>query len=158
MSFVLHPYRRFPVQRFAIWYEGETSFILLAKTLISAVIMATAVSCASARSSLSTDGSHAQAGSEPIVQQTVAVHPQEIDEIFFNPGMGFADFHFGIGNPLPPSQHPRSTVAYVRWSWADLEPAEGQYNFGLVDDVIQQAKAIGETLAFRRPKLSKTGH
>jgi len=157
MSFVLHPYRPFSVQRFAIWYEGEASLILLAKTLISAVIMATEVSCASARSNLPTKGSHAQAGSEPIALQTVTVHPQEIDEILFNPGMGFADFHFGIGSPLPPSQHPRSTVAYIRWSWADLEFAEGQYNFSLVDDAIHRAKAIGETLAFRIVAETKTG-
>jgi len=103
MSFVLHPYRRFPVQRFA-------------KTLISAVIMATAVSCASARFSLLTEGSHAPAGSEPIVQRTVTVHPQEIDEILYNPGMGFADFHFGFGHPMTREEHPRSTVAYFRWS------------------------------------------
>ena len=81
---------------------------------------------------------------------TVTVQPTEIDDILYNPGMGFADFHLGFGNPpLPPSQHPRPTVAYFRWSWADLEPAEGQYDFVLVDSVIAQAKAKGETLAFR---------
>ena len=79
MSFGPYPYRRFPVQRFA-------------KILISAWIMTTAVSCASTRSGLATDGSHADAGSEPIAQRTMTVHPQEIDEILTNPGMGFADF------------------------------------------------------------------
>jgi hypothetical protein len=39
---------------------------------------------------------------------TVTVQPTEIDDILYNPGMGFADFHLGFGNPpLPPSQHPR---------------------------------------------------
>ena len=81
---------------------------------------------------------------------TVTVQPTEIEDILYNPGMGFADFHLGFGNPpLPPRQHPRPTVAYFRWSWADLEPAEGQYYFALVDSVIAQAKAKGETLAFR---------
>ena len=150
MSFVLHPHRRFPVQRFAIWYEGEGSLILLAKTLLSAVIMATAVSCASARSSLPTEGSQAQLGSESIAQRTVTVHPQEIDEILLNPGMGFADFHFGqFGHPMTREEYPRSTVAYFRWSWAELEPVEGEYNFSLADRVIEQAKAKGESLAFR---------
>ena len=46
-------------------------------------------------------------------------------------------------------EYPRTTVAYFRWSWATLEPAEGAYNFDLVDRVIEQAKAKGETLAFR---------
>ncbi|MDF0642734.1 MAG: DUF4832 domain-containing protein [Nitrospira sp.] len=79
----------------------------------------------------------------------VTVHPTEIDDILYNPGMGFADFHFGFDHPPSLSQYPRSTVAYFRWSWADLEPAEGVYNFEFVDQVIEQAKAKGETLAFR---------
>jgi hypothetical protein len=70
--------------------------------------------------------------------------------------MGFADFHFDIGSPLPFSQHPRSTVAYVRWYWPDLEPAERQYDFGRVDSVIEQARAMRETLAFRIMTAPKT--
>jgi hypothetical protein len=89
-------------------------------------------------------------------ERTVTVRPTEIDDILYNPGIGFADFHFGIGSPLPPSQYPRSTVAYVRWYWAELEPAEGQYDFGRVDSVIAQAKALGETLAFRIMTSPKT--
>jgi hypothetical protein len=79
----------------------------------------------------------------------VTVRPVEIDEILYNPGMGFADFHFGFGHPPPADHYPRSTVAYFRWSWADLEPAEGQYAFEFVDRIIEQAKAKGERLAFR---------
>lgn len=79
----------------------------------------------------------------------ITVHPNEIDDILDNPGMGFADFHFGFGHPPSYDQYPRSTVAYFRWSWADLEPAEGRYNFAFVDRVIEQAKSKGESLAFR---------
>lgn len=79
----------------------------------------------------------------------ITVHPAEVGDVLYNPGMGFADFHFGFDHPPSLSQYPRSTVAYFRWSWADLEPAEGEYNFQLVDDVIAQARAKGETLAFR---------
>ena len=79
----------------------------------------------------------------------VTVRPVEIDDVLYNPGMGFADFHFGWGTPPPPSEYPPQTVAYFRWTWDELEPSEGQYNFGLVDDVIAQASARGETLAFR---------
>jgi hypothetical protein len=77
------------------------------------------------------------------------VTPREIDDVLYNPGIGFADFHFGFGNPPSPSEHPRETVAYFRWAWADLEPFEGRYNFEFVDEVIRQAKAKGETLGFR---------
>ena len=80
---------------------------------------------------------------------TVTVRPVETSDVLYNPGMGFADFHFGWGHPPPPNQYPPQTVAYFRWTWDVLEPSEGQYNFGLVDNVIRQAKAKGETLAFR---------
>ena len=53
---------------------------------------------------------------------TVTVEPVETDEILANPGMGFADFHGGA--PSPP-EHPNTTVAYYRWTWAALEPTDG---------------------------------
>jgi hypothetical protein len=77
------------------------------------------------------------------------VYPGEIKDVLYNPGMGLADCHFGFGHPPSADQHPRQTVVYFRWSWADFEPAEGQYAFDFVDHVIQQAKARGEKLAFR---------
>ena len=87
----------------------------------------------------------------------ISVHPKEINDVLYNPGIGFADFHFGWGNPPPPSEYPRQTVAYVRWSWADLEPEEGRYNFDFVDNVINTAKAKGETLGFRIVTEYRTG-
>ena len=79
----------------------------------------------------------------------ITVHPHESDEVLVNPGMGFADFHFGFGRSMTREEYPPSSVAYFRWSWADLEPSEGEYNFDLVDQVIEQAKGKNETLAFR---------
>jgi hypothetical protein len=79
----------------------------------------------------------------------VTVRPIEIRDVLYNPGMGFADFHFGSGNPPAPGDYPPQTVAYFRWTWDELEPSEGQYNFDLVDNVIRLAKEKGETLAFR---------
>ncbi len=87
----------------------------------------------------------------------VTVQPREIDDVLDNPGMGFADFHFGFGHPPKADEYPHTTVAYFRWPWAELEPAEGQYNFALVDGVIAQAKAKGETLAIRIVSEYKTG-
>ncbi|HNA47263.1 MAG TPA: DUF4832 domain-containing protein [Nitrospira sp.] len=90
-------------------------------------------------------------------EKLVTVQPREIDDVLDNPGMGFADFHFGFGHPPKPDEYPHTTVAYFRWPWAELEPAEGQYNFALVDGVIAQAKAKGETLAIRIVSEYKTG-
>lgn len=80
---------------------------------------------------------------------TTSVSPVESTEILYNPGMGFADFHFGWGRTLSLSQYPTSRVAYFRWTWAELEPSPGQFNFALVDNVITQAKARKERLSFR---------
>jgi hypothetical protein len=85
-------------------------------------------------------------------QTRITVHPVEIDDTLYNPGMGIADFQFGAGwgkPPPTPSEYPPQTVAYFRWTWDQLEPSDGRYNFDLVDNVIRQAKAKGETLAFR---------
>ena len=68
--------------------------------------------------------------------KAVTVQPREIDAVLDNPGMGLADFHFGFGHPPSTEEYPHATVAYFRWPWAELEPAEGQYNFALVDQVI----------------------
>ncbi len=89
--------------------------------------------------------------------KAVTVQPREIDAVLDNPGMGLADFHFGFGHPPSTEEYPHATVAYFRWPWAELEPAEGQYNFALVDQVIAQAKAKGETLAIRIVSEYKTG-
>ncbi|MDR4472418.1 MAG: beta-galactosidase [Nitrospira sp.] len=61
------------------------------------------------------------------------------------------------GHPPEADEYPHTTVAYFRWPWAELEPAEGQYNFALVDGIIAQAKAKGETLAIRIVSEYKTG-
>jgi hypothetical protein len=83
------------------------------------------------------------------VEPTVTVYPREIKDVLYNPGMGLADFHFGFGHPPSTDQYPRQTVAYFRWSWAELEPEEGRFAFDFVDQIISHAKAKGETLAFR---------
>jgi hypothetical protein len=90
-------------------------------------------------------------------EPTVTTHPKEITDVLYNPGMGLADFHFGFGHPPTIDQYPRQTVAYFRWSWADLEPEEGRYAFDFVDRIIREAKAKGETLAFRFMTEYKAG-
>ncbi len=82
-------------------------------------------------------------------QITRTVEPVEIADVLFNPGIGLADFHFGWGHPPSPEEYPQQTVAYFRWTWAELEPTEGNYNYSLIDETIAQAKAKGETLGFR---------
>ena len=103
--------------------------------------------------SLGTSAHDDSAQAEPMV----TAHPREIKDVLYNPGMGLADFHFGFEHPPSTDQYPRQTVAYFRWSWADLEPEEGKYAFDFVDRIISQAKGKGETLAFRIVTEYKAG-
>ena len=126
--------------------------MLAGKTSI-AIIMA-ALFCAQPDILESHEG---EALKQSLARSTITVHPQESHEVLINPGIGFADFHFGFGRSITREEYPPSSVAYFRWSWADLEPFEGEYNFGLVDEIIQQAKAKNETLAFRIISHYKNG-
>jgi len=96
----------------------------------------------------------------------VTVYPTRIDGVLINPGMGFADFHFGWWCNLPPvtytpeecatraldnwpENYPRAGTAYFRWHWRDIEPTREQIDFDMIDTAIQSANALGETLSFR---------
>src|SRR5687768_12342603 len=76
-------------------------------------------------SSTASNAPPASDGPEPSVsplqspEKTVTVRPREIDDILYNPGMGFTDFHFGFGHPPPVEAYPHATVAYFRWPWAE---------------------------------------
>ena len=51
----------------------------------------------------------------------------------------------------------KSGSAYMRWTWSDLEPLEGQYAFDMVDDWLRRCRDDNQALAFR-VMLSWPGH
>jgi len=74
--------------------------------------------------------------------------PAETDALFANPGMGWQTFHtFSDEDPnlagLP------SGAAYFRFYWHDLEPREGEIDFGRIDDLLAHARRAGQKLGFR---------
>lgn len=104
----------------------------------------------------------------------VTVHPTGIDDVLTNPGMGFADFHFGWWCNLPPTtfspqecadrvrdnwpeNYPVAGTAYFRWHWRDLEPVRGQVDFEMIDRALQSANALAETLGFRVMVIDEGG-
>ncbi|MBW2453539.1 MAG: DUF4832 domain-containing protein [Deltaproteobacteria bacterium] len=104
----------------------------------------------------------------------VTVEPTTIDDVLFNPGMGFADFHFGWWCNLPPitysaaecaarvldhwpENYPSAGTSYFRWNWRQLEPVREQIDFAMIDRTIESANALGETLSFRVMTLSTGG-
>ena len=67
---------------------------------------------------------------------------KESDSLFSNPGQGWMAF----GNTAP--RFPCS-VAYLRFSWEDLEPSEGHYQWKRIDDAIASRKARNIAVALR---------
>lgn len=70
---------------------------------------------------------------------------RESDKRFANPGQGWMSTH---RSPNGGTRFPCS-VAYIRFDWANAEPAEGQYNWQLIDDVISAWKGQGAAVAMR---------
>lgn len=44
---------------------------------------------------------------------------------------------------------PDTTVAYIRILWKEFEPKQGEYNYALVQDILDKAKARNQTVMFR---------
>ena len=45
--------------------------------------------------------------------------------------------------------YPDSSVVYIRILWKEFEPKKGEYNFALIEDVLNKARENGQTLMFR---------
>ncbi len=97
------------------------------------------------------------------------------DELLTNPYIGFTSFNHFDGEPLfsdtfgtdgwkkeryplydfveqegnKTGCYPPCTIAYMRMLWRDIEPEENQYNFQLIDDILEKCKQHGQTLMFR---------
>ncbi len=76
----------------------------------------------------------------------VTIAPTEIDDVLYNPGMGFTTSNSFDGDV---AGYPRSRIAYWGWYWDEIEPKEGAYRWDLLDDAIETARARGQRLAIR---------
>jgi hypothetical protein len=100
--------------------------------------------------------------------QNQVVRPKEIDTVLVNPGMGIQTFQRFNGEALnagltwseagptavlkpPPAKldFPESSIAYCRWFWNVLEPEHGNYNWGIIDLALTEARKHHQTLAIR---------
>jgi len=86
------------------------------------------------------------------------VRPVDHGRALNNPGMGLVFHHydnsaFGYGEPFGPgfdgSTFPGLDVAYLRIAWSYLEPEEWNYQWALLDTVIQRYLKAGKRFAFR---------
>jgi len=77
------------------------------------------------------------------------IEPEATDEILVNPGMGFETFHsFNYDDRSTRLEYyPKCSIAYFRFYWDALEPKEGNYNFGLIDSMLDKGRQNGQDLA-----------
>jgi hypothetical protein len=74
------------------------------------------------------------------------------------PGVGWQTFFRTASDDPSLNGLPfKSGCAYMRWTWGDLEPQEGQYAFGMIDEWLQKCRQANQALAFR-VMLSWPGH
>ena len=81
------------------------------------------------------------------------------DEGFLQiPGVGWQTFfRTAQDDPSMTGLPFKSGCAYMRWTWGDLEPVEGQYAFAMIDDWLVRCRQANQALAFRI-MLSWPGH
>ena len=88
----------------------------------------------------------------------VVVRPVEIPDVLVNPGMGIQTFQRLNGDAINPGTRwsevgpekatppgatkpdfPDTSVAYIRWFWSQIEPAQGKYRWDIIDAALQGA-------------------
>lgn len=84
---------------------------------------------------------------------TITVFPTPSAELLINPGKGWIGYARDSVNgsdfdQLTPAVWDTISVAYSRYTWAALNPSEGSYNWGLIDDLVNDAQDHGKTFAF----------
>ena len=99
---------------------------------------------------------------------TVIIRPVEIHDVLVNPGMGIQTFQRFNGDAINAGTRwseagpeakltagktkpdfPKSSVAYFRWFWAQLEPAQGKYRWDILDAALEGAREHHQKLMIR---------
>ena len=105
-----------------------------------------------------------------IEEDEMVIRPQEIDDVLYNPGMGFMTFQRFNGDSLNEGSgwtegfpidyqestgdlsnqnYPSTTIAYWRVYWKFLEPEKGKYRWDMLDRALETARSRGQTLLLR---------
>jgi hypothetical protein len=83
----------------------------------------------------------------PVSSDRITVHPDGSNKYMANPGIGW---QFDHGDPESSSVLPE-TVAYYRqeFGWMTLNPADGEFNWAILDQYINLARSEGKDASFR---------
>ena len=78
------------------------------------------------------------------------IKPVELTTPIQIPGVGFQTFdHTLIEDRLIGNSGIVSGSAYIRWTWRDIEPSEGRYEWKYIDTALARAWRSNQTLEFR---------
>jgi hypothetical protein len=77
---------------------------------------------------------------------TTTVTPKPSNEVLLNPGKGWV--LYGMAEWQDPKAMAIGNIAYHRYGWSDLEPAEGQFNWKKVEDALAGWDKAGKQFAF----------
>ncbi len=80
---------------------------------------------------------------------------EDSDSIFANPGMGWQTFYRSAGDDQNLAGLPTTTL-YIRFTWNDLEPQPGSFNYSLFENWLGKARQNGQRLAWRLMIASPT--
>ena len=118
------------------------------------------------------------AGFDRMPQHLRSVLPGVSDELLINPGMGFETYQRFNGDPTETRNYwdddgptcytatpkifrncdyPDTSVAYIRWYWARLEPEQGRYCWEIIDNALAEAARRGQQLHMRIMPHDHTG-
>ena len=67
----------------------------------------------------------------------LVIRPTEIDDVLVNPGMGWTSAN-RFDNPEK-TDVPRSSLAYYKFGWIQVEPTPGEYDWHLIDELLALA-------------------
>lgn len=91
-------------------------------------------------------------------KKTVTVTLPEDKDFLQIPGVGWQTFFKTADADKTLEGLPfKSGCAYMRWTWGDLEPEEGYYDFNMIDDWLNRCRQNNQTLSLR-VMLSWPGH
>jgi hypothetical protein len=79
-------------------------------------------------------------------EKTITVRPEPSDAVLLNPGKGWV--LYGLPGDQSDQMLKLGTVGYYRFSWADIEPEEGRFNWRLVDHCTTAWVEKGKQFAF----------
>ena len=87
-----------------------------------------------------------KATSRPGASPATSVRPARSSEVLLNPGKGWV--LYGMAEWQTPEALAIGAIGYHRFTWSDLEPSEGQFNWKPLEDALAGWDKAGKQFAF----------